>query len=124
LLLVGREFKEKTRFELATASRKPQKGKGGNSPITTLIKVQKIQRGQETSHNGSAILPKDVQMTSFHPKGRIDTILNTRLSGVPKGVDGFPGGHSNLDDGQPSPLQEEFERQSASYIFRTKGSKE
>jgi hypothetical protein len=63
----------------------PRKGKGGNSLITALIKVQKIQRGQEAPHNGSAILPKDVQMTPLRPKGLIDTILSTRLTVVKEG---------------------------------------
>jgi hypothetical protein len=33
-------------------------GEGGNNPITTLIKVQKIQKGQKVPYNGNAILPK------------------------------------------------------------------
>jgi len=39
-------------------------------------------------------------MTPLCPKGLIDPILNTRLSGGLEGVDGFPSGHPDLDDGR------------------------
>ncbi len=38
-------------------------------------------------------------MAPFHPKGFIDTIINTRLAGGYKGIDGFPGGHPNFNNG-------------------------
>jgi hypothetical protein len=72
-------------------------GEKSNNPITTLIKVQEVQRGQEAPHNGNAILPKDIQVAPFRPKGLIDIILNTRFMGGSQGIDGFPGGHPNLN---------------------------
>jgi hypothetical protein len=39
-------------------------------------------------------------MTPLCPKGLIDPILNTRLSGGLEGVDGFPSGHPDLDGGR------------------------
>ncbi len=36
-------------------------------------------------------------MTPFYPKGLINLSLNTRYPGGPKGVDGFPSGHPNLN---------------------------
>ncbi|CAK9275333.1 unnamed protein product [Sphagnum jensenii] len=44
-------------------------------------------------------------MAALRPKGLINPILNTRLLGGPEGVDGFPGGHPNLNDGNPSLLE-------------------
>jgi hypothetical protein len=88
LLLVGREFKEKTRFELATASRKPPEGEGRQQPHHNIN-----QSSENTKGAGNVT------------QWQRDTILNTRLPGVPEGVDGFPSGHSNLDDGQPSLLE-------------------
>jgi hypothetical protein len=38
----------------------PEREEGGNSPITTLIKIQKVQRGQKAPHNGNVILPKNI----------------------------------------------------------------
>ncbi len=56
-------------------------------------------------HNGSAVLPKDIQMTPFHLKGLINTNLNARFMGGLEGDDGFPGGHPNLNSGHPSLLE-------------------
>jgi hypothetical protein len=78
--------------------------KGSNSPIKALMKVQEIQKGQEAPHNGNAILPKDIQMAPLRPKGLINPILDTRLPGGSKGVDGFQGGHPNFNNGHPSLL--------------------
>jgi len=36
-------------------------------------------------------------VTPFYPKGLINPSLNTRFSGGPKGIDGLPSGHPNLD---------------------------
>jgi hypothetical protein len=81
-------------------TRKPRKkGEGGSSPIKPLKRIQEIQRGQEAPQNGNALLPKDVQMTPFYPKGLIDPNMDTRLLGGLEGVDGFPNGHLDLDDG-------------------------
>jgi len=44
-------------------------------------------------------------MTPLCPKGMIDPILNTRLPGGPEGVDGFPSGHPDLDNGHLSLLK-------------------
>jgi len=78
--------------------------KGSNSPIKALMKVQEIQKGQEAPHNGNTILPKDIQMTPLRPIGMINPIMDTRLPGGSKGVDGFQGGHPNLNNGHPSLL--------------------
>jgi hypothetical protein len=50
------------------------------------------------------ILPKDVQVTPFSPKGLLNPISNTKFSGGPEGVDGLPSGHPNLNDSHPSLL--------------------
>jgi len=52
-------------------------------------------------HDGSTILPKDVQVTPFCFKGPINPILNVRHSEV---VDGFLGSHTDFDDGHPGLL--------------------
>jgi hypothetical protein len=36
-------------------------------------------------------------MAPFHPKGLINPSLNTRVLGGPKGINGLPSGHSNLN---------------------------
>jgi hypothetical protein len=91
--------------QVTTAQEKTRNlGKGGNSPIKALMKVQEIQRGQEAPHNDSAILPKDIQMTPLCPKGLINPIVDTRLSSGPERVDGFLGDHPNLNSGHPSLL--------------------
>jgi hypothetical protein len=38
-------------------------------------------------------------MAPFCLKGLIDTIINIRLTGGSKGIDGFPGGHPNFNNG-------------------------
>jgi hypothetical protein len=80
-------------------------GEGGNNCITTLMKVQKVQRGQKTPHNGSAILPKNIQVAPFSLKGLINTILEIRLTNRSKGIDGFPGRHPNFNSSDPSLLE-------------------
>jgi len=45
-------------------------------------------------------------MTPFHPKGLINLSLNIRFSGGPKGVDGLPSGHPNLNDSHPCLLKD------------------
>ncbi len=87
------------------SSRNPRRGEGGNSPITTLIKVQKVQRGQKAPHNGSAILPKNIQVTPFSLKDLINIILENRFTSRPEGIDGFPGRHPNLNSSNPSLLE-------------------
>jgi hypothetical protein len=37
-------------------------------------------------------------MAPFCPKGLINPSLNTKVSGRPKGINGLPSGHSNLND--------------------------
>ncbi len=56
-------------------------------------------------HNGKAILPKDIQMTPFRPKGLINIILNTKLTSGSEGVDGFQCGHPNLNGGHLNLLE-------------------
>jgi hypothetical protein len=80
-------------------------GEGGNRPITTLIKVQKVQKGQKAPHNGNAIFPKNIQVTPFSLKGLINTILETRLVSRSEGIDGFPSRHPNLNSSDPSLLE-------------------
>ncbi len=45
-------------------------------------------------------------MTPFHPKGLINPSLNTRFLGGPKGVDGLPNGHPNLNGSHPGLLKD------------------
>ncbi len=45
-------------------------------------------------------------MTPFYPKGLINPSLNTRFWGGPKGVDGLPSGHPNLNGSHPSLLKD------------------
>ncbi len=45
-------------------------------------------------------------MTPFRPKGLINPSLNTRFPGGPKGVDGLPSGHPNLNGSHPSLLKD------------------
>jgi hypothetical protein len=45
-------------------------------------------------------------MTPFRPKGLINPSLNTRFPGGPKGVDGLPSGHPNLNDNHPGLLRD------------------
>ncbi len=45
-------------------------------------------------------------MTPFRPKGLINPSLNTRLPGRPKGVDGLPSGHPNLNGSHPGLLKD------------------
>jgi hypothetical protein len=44
-------------------------------------------------------------MAPLCPKGLINPIFNTRLLGGLEGVDGFLGGHPNLNGGHPSLLE-------------------
>ncbi len=85
-----------------------ERGEGGNSPITTLIKVQEVQRGQEAPHDGSVVLPKDVRMTPPRLRGLVNSIVNAKLPGGSEVVDGFPSSHPNLDDGHPGLLEHVF----------------
>jgi hypothetical protein len=48
-------------------------------------------------HNGSAILPKNIQVAPFNLKGLINTILETRLINRCDRIDGFPSHHPNLN---------------------------
>jgi len=48
-------------------------------------------------------------MTPFRPKGLINPSPNTRFPGGPKGVDGLPSGHPNLN-GSHSGLLKDFPR--------------
>jgi hypothetical protein len=45
-------------------------------------------------------------VTPFCPKGLINPSLNTRFPGGPKGVDGLPSGHPNLNGSHPSLLKD------------------
>jgi hypothetical protein len=83
----------------------PERGEGGNNPITTLVKIQKVQRGQKAPHNGNTILPKNIQVAPFTLKGLINTILETRLTSRYEGIDGFVGRHPNLNNNDPSLLE-------------------
>jgi hypothetical protein len=85
--------------------RKPQEGGGSKNPIKLLNKIQEVQRGHKVPLDDGKFLPKKVQSTPFHPKGLIHSNLNARFPGGPKGVDGFPSGHLNLDDGHPCLLK-------------------
>ncbi len=72
--------------------------KGREAAAPSFIKeIQEVQRGQEAPHDGGAIIPKDAQVTPFHPKGLINPSLNIRFPSGPKGVDGLPSGHPNLN---------------------------
>ncbi len=82
-----------------------KRGERGNSPITTLIKVQKIQRGQKAPHNGNAIFPKNIQVAPFSLKSLINTIPKARLTNKYEGIDGFLGCHPNLNSSNPSLLE-------------------
>jgi hypothetical protein len=55
----------------------------------------------------------------FRPKGLIDIILNIRFMGGSEGIDGFPGGHPNLNSSHLGLMDcgKSNERQSASYIY-------
>jgi hypothetical protein len=50
----------------------------------------------------AALRLKDIQMAPLRLKGLINPILNTWFLGGPEGVDGFLGGHPNLNNGHPS----------------------
>ncbi len=56
-------------------------------------------------HNGSAILPKNIQMAPFNLKGLINTILDTRIMSRYEGIDGFPGRHPNFNSSDLSLLE-------------------
>jgi hypothetical protein len=63
-------------------------------------------------------------MTPFYLKGMINPSLNTRFSGGPKGIDGLPSGHPNLNNSHPG-LLKDFPRgmliiEMLSASFRTK----
>jgi len=89
---------EKKILVLKKQTRKEGGGGGGsNSLIKSLNKIQEVQRGQEVPPDGGRVLPKNVQMTSFRPKGLINSNLSARLPGGPEGVDGFPSGHPDLN---------------------------
>jgi hypothetical protein len=45
-------------------------------------------------------------MTPFRPKGLINPSLNTRVPGGPKGINGLPSGHPNLNGSHPSLLKD------------------
>ena len=45
-------------------------------------------------------------MAPFRPKGLLNPILNTRVPGGPKGVNGLPSGHSNLNSSNPGLLKD------------------
>jgi len=45
-------------------------------------------------------------VTPFCPKGLINPSLNIRFSGGPKGVDGLPSGHPNLNGSHPGLLKD------------------
>jgi hypothetical protein len=45
-------------------------------------------------------------VTPFRPKGLISLSPNTRFPGGPKGVDGLPSGHLNLNDSHPGLLKD------------------
>jgi hypothetical protein len=64
-----------------------------------------VQRGQKTPHNGSAILPKNIQVAPFNLKDLINIILETRLTNRYEGIDGFLGHHPNLNSSDPSLLE-------------------
>jgi hypothetical protein len=83
----------------------PERGEGGNSPITTLIKIQKVQRGQKVPHNGNTILPKNIQVAPFSLKSLINIILETTLMSRFEGIDGFLSRHPNLNNSDPSLLE-------------------
>jgi len=42
----------------------------------------------------------------FRPKGLINPSLNIRFPGGPKGVDGLPNGHPNLNGSHPGLLKD------------------
>jgi hypothetical protein len=56
-------------------------------------------------HNGSAILPKNIQVAPFSLKGMINTIVETKLMNRFEGINGFPGRHPNLNSDDPSLLK-------------------
>jgi hypothetical protein len=80
-------------------------GEGGNNPITTLIKVQKVQRGQKAPPNGIAILPKNIQVAPFNFKGMINIIVETRFTNKYEGIHGFPSCHPNFNNNDLSLLE-------------------
>jgi hypothetical protein len=45
-------------------------------------------------------------MTPFRPKGLINPSLNTRVPGGPKGINGLPSGHLNLNSSHPGLLKD------------------
>lgn len=45
-------------------------------------------------------------MAPFRPKGLLNPILNTRVPDGPKGVNGLPSGHSNLNSSNPGLLKD------------------
>ncbi len=45
-------------------------------------------------------------MAPFRLKGLINPILNTRVPGGPKGINGLPSGHSNLNGSNPGLLKD------------------
>ncbi len=56
-------------------------------------------------HNGSTVLPKDVRVTPFRPKGLFNSILDARLLGGLEAIDGFPSSHLDFDDGHAGLLE-------------------
>ncbi len=56
-------------------------------------------------HNGSAIFPKNIQVAPFSLKGLINIILEIRLTSRFEGVDGFLGRHPDINNSDPSLLE-------------------
>jgi len=56
-------------------------------------------------HNGNAILSKNIQVAPFSLKGMINPNMETRLTSRPEGIDGFPSHHPNLNNSDPSLLE-------------------
>jgi hypothetical protein len=55
-----------------------ERGREATAPSIIRV-IQIVQRGEEVPHNGGIVLPENVKMQPFRPKGLLNSNLNVRV---------------------------------------------
>jgi len=86
--------------------RTPREGEEVVAPSNIRI-IQEVHGGKEMPPDGGVILPKNVQVEPFFPKGKLYAKLNVRVLGRTERFNGLPSGHTDLNHHHPG-LEENF----------------
>jgi hypothetical protein len=81
----------------------PKKGREAAAP-SFIKEIQEVQGGKKRH---TMVVQSSPKMPKWHHSAlKAWSILNTRFPGGPKGVDGLPSGHPNLNGSHPGLLKD------------------